>query len=964
MRKEPDIDLSPTAPDDVKFTTCYMCACRCGIKVHLRDGQVPPYRRQSQSSGQQGRAVRQGLVRIMQHYSPARLRKPLKRVGERGKGEFVEIEWDEALAIATRLAVGHPRAAIPKKLAFFTGRDQSQSLTGWWAAQFGTPNFAAHGGFCSVNMAAAGLYTIGGSFWEFGEPDWDRAKYFMLFGVAEDHDSNPIKAGLAKLKARGAKIVSVNPIRTGYSAIADEWIGIRPGTDGLFVLALVHELLHADNDRSRLSRPLRQRALAGHPGARARPITACSRATRTANRWPGTRAKRRLVNAMSADVAPAVVGEFTLADGRKAVPVFQLVAERYMDERYSPDAVAATCGVSADAIRRIAAELAEIAFEQTIELDVEWTDWAGRKHDKIVGRPVAIHAMRGVSAHTNGFHTCRAIHLLQALLGAIDCPGGFRFKAPFPQADSAGAKARRQERRRADDAAQRHAARLPTGPEDLLVEPDGTPIRIDKAFSWEAPLATHGMMHMVIANAWRGDPYPIDTLFMYMANMAWNSSMNTAARHRHAHRQGRRRPLQDPALHLFGRLCVRDGRLRRSRAARHDLSRALGLHLDAGSRDRLGRRAGATPSASRSSRPTATCALSRRCCSISARGSGCRGMTNDGRRRRNIPAAIPTTSSITSARPASGRSPAGAAKRARITGAARSIQTSSKPMSTTSASGITSSRRTRSSTNSPTRLISNSPRDMGFVARRASRSSSSSIPSRCRSSAWRRRATAPIQPPDDLRARVKAAFDPLPIWYAPLEEERVDRTAYPLHALTQRPMIMYHSWGSQNAWLRQILGRNRLYVATATARELGLADGDWVRVVQPQRRDQGPDQDDGRRQSRHGLDLERHRQAIGRLDARAGCAGSAQGISAQSSDQRTAARRSRRSPTARIPIRSRVRRRGSICACGSKNASAGDETTQPQFADTAATAGLAGAAAHRRGARSPVELGEAAGQSS
>ncbi len=94
-------------------------------------------------------------------------------------------------------------------------------------------------------MAAAGLYTFGGSFWEFGEPDWEHTQYFLLFGVAEDHASNPIKIGLGKLKARGAKIVSVNPVRTGYSAIADEWIGIRPGTDGLFVGALIHELLAA-----------------------------------------------------------------------------------------------------------------------------------------------------------------------------------------------------------------------------------------------------------------------------------------------------------------------------------------------------------------------------------------------------------------------------------------------------------------------------------------------------------------------------------------------------------------------------------------------------------------------------------------------------------------------------------------------------------------------------------------------
>ena len=46
----------------------------------------------------------------------------------------------------------------------FTGRDQMQALTGLFARQFGTPNYAAHGGFCSVNMAAGMIYTVGGSF--------------------------------------------------------------------------------------------------------------------------------------------------------------------------------------------------------------------------------------------------------------------------------------------------------------------------------------------------------------------------------------------------------------------------------------------------------------------------------------------------------------------------------------------------------------------------------------------------------------------------------------------------------------------------------------------------------------------------------------------------------------------------------------------------------------------------------
>src|SRR3546814_1537407 len=136
----------------------------------------------------------------MQHYSPARLEKPLLRVGERGKGEFREIEWDEARQIATDW-LAPIRERNPDELAFFTGRDQSQALTGWWAQQFGTINYAAHGGFCSVNMAAGGLYTLGGSFWEFGEPDWDHTQYLMLWGVAEDHDSNPIKLGLGEYRA-------------------------------------------------------------------------------------------------------------------------------------------------------------------------------------------------------------------------------------------------------------------------------------------------------------------------------------------------------------------------------------------------------------------------------------------------------------------------------------------------------------------------------------------------------------------------------------------------------------------------------------------------------------------------------------------------------------------------------------------------------------------------------------------
>jgi anaerobic selenocysteine-containing dehydrogenase len=88
-----------------------------------------------------------------------------------------------------------------------------------------------------------------------------------------------------------------------------------------------------------------------------------------------------------------------------------------------------------------------------------------------------------------------------------------------------------------------------------------------------------------------------------------------------------------------------------------------------------------------------------------------------------------------------------------------------------------------------------------------------------------------VVPPEKDRVRILTYFDPLPFWYPPFEEAHIDPATFPLHAITQRPMQMYHSWHSQNAWLRQILGQNRLFMNRGTARGLGLADDDWVWVT-------------------------------------------------------------------------------------------------------------------------------------
>src|SRR6185295_17866572 len=117
---DPDIALSEPSADQIKTTTCYMCACRCGIRVHLKDGKVRYIDGNRDHPVNKGVLCGKGSAGIMQHYSPARLREPLLRVGPRGSGEFKQISWDEATALAVQW-LGDVRKTDPRKLAFFTG---------------------------------------------------------------------------------------------------------------------------------------------------------------------------------------------------------------------------------------------------------------------------------------------------------------------------------------------------------------------------------------------------------------------------------------------------------------------------------------------------------------------------------------------------------------------------------------------------------------------------------------------------------------------------------------------------------------------------------------------------------------------------------------------------------------------------------------------------------------------------
>jgi anaerobic selenocysteine-containing dehydrogenase len=824
----------------VRTTTCYMCACRCGIRVHLQDGEIRYIDGNPNHPLNKGVICAKGASGIMKQHSPARLTRPLRRKAgaERGAGEFEPISWDEAFAtLESRLA--SIRATDPKKFALFTGRDQMQALTGLFARQFGTPNYAAHGGFCSVNMAAGMIYTIGGSFWEFGGPDLDRAKLFVMIGTAEDHHSNPLKIAISKFKRAGGRFVSINPIRTGYSAIADEWIPIKPGTDGALLLAIIHELLATGlYDREFLVRFSNAGQLVDCDEASDEcgllVVDAASPEVNPMyprNKLWWDRHAQCAVATHTPGADPSLFGTFRLPDGRTVKPALQLLDERVKD--CTPEWAAAITGIAATTIRRLAHEMGITARDQKIELPIAWTDSWGVEHETVTGNPVAFHAMRGLAAHSNGFQTIRALAILMSLLGTIDRPGGFRHRPPFPRAIPPSAKPPNGPHAvKPNTPLASLALGWPASPDDLFVDDDGNPVRIDKGFSWHHPLSVHGLMHDVVTNAWRGDPYRIDTLMIFMANLAWNSTMHTTEVRRMLNDKDANGEYKIPFIVVcdafqsettaFADLVLPDT----TYLERHDVMSMLDRPISEydGPMDSV--RVPVVP-------PTGECRPFQEVLIELASRLQLPAFTNsDGSRKfRDYPDFVVNYETepgsgigfLSGWRGASGdQFMKGAPNKEQWQHYADNdcvfhyeLPPSYRYMRNWNKGYMEWAQRVRLRRFDDPVLIQ----------------IHSEVMQRFRLAAQGKRPGR--RPPSELRERVERFFDPLPFYHEPLEVALTDRTRYPLAAVTQRPMAMYHAWDSQNAWLRQIHAHNYLFVNPVTARAAGIDDDGWMWVESP-----------------------------------------------------------------------------------------------------------------------------------
>ena len=586
---------------------------------------------------------------------------------------------------------------------------------------------------------------------------------------------------------------------------------------------------------------------------------------------------------------PALEGHYTLADGTRVAPSFQLLRERVAS--CTPDWAEAITGIPAARIVKLAEELGETALRHAFELPIPWTDAWGKQHPTTQARPVAFHAMRGLAAHSNGFQTVRALAVLMSVLGTIDAPGGFRHKAPYPRHIVPNYRAF-NDPGMIQPNTPLNAAPLgfPANPEELAINPDGSPIRIDHAFSWEHPLSAHGLMHNVIGNAVKGDPYRLDTLLIFMANMAWNSSMNTMVAREMLNRKDADGEYMIPFLVVcdafqsetvaFADLVLPDT----TYLERHDVMSMLDRPISEfdGPVDSV--RVPVVP-------PTGECRpFQEVLIELASRLKFPAFTTADGARKfKDYP------EFVVNFQPQPG---IGFLMGWRGKDGTQHLRGEPNP------------KQWEMYAQNDCVFQYHMPETMHFM-----RNWNREYLDFAKEKGWRQKndpvqlalysdtlqsfrlaaqgKTKGRQPPDTLRKRIETYFDPLPFWYAPLEDAATDLAAFPLNAITQRPMAMYHSWDSQNAWLRQIHSHNYLQVNPLTAARGRHRRRRLVLDREPvgQGALHGALQRGGR--AGHGVDLERDRQGRRRVAARARRRRVEEGLPAEPPDQRRPAVRRR-----------------------------------------------------------------------
>ncbi len=248
------ISGGPVHPDftGTRLGVCNLCEAICGIELTIDNGDVTSIRGNDADPLSRGHICPKGVALADVYTDPDRLRRPVRRTGTGADATWTEIGWDEALdLVADGLAAAvndHGKNA----LGTYVGNPNAHSLGAMTHGFELIKSFRTRNKFSASSVDQIPHMYVG--MLQFGHqlllpvPDLDRTQYLLVLGA------NPMASNgslwtvpdfpnrVRELKARGGKLVVLDPRRTETAKVATEHHFVRPASDAAVLLAMVHTL--------------------------------------------------------------------------------------------------------------------------------------------------------------------------------------------------------------------------------------------------------------------------------------------------------------------------------------------------------------------------------------------------------------------------------------------------------------------------------------------------------------------------------------------------------------------------------------------------------------------------------------------------------------------------------------------------------------------------------------------------
>jgi anaerobic selenocysteine-containing dehydrogenase len=234
--------MSKIAEDiQIKKTACAICSTCCPVDAFVKDGKMLSVEGSMDAPGCNGTICAKGAAAPQFVYNKERLLYPMKRIGERGSGEFERITWEEAYQMIREKLLGIKENYGARSTVFYTGYPK------WYRPAFlrlsngyGSPNYCSESSVCYQAVVLAWRIMYGN---DLAYPDLRNART-VLFWSANMYYSNAPKSDVIRnLKKQGKKLIVVDPRKSPTALDADIHLQLLPGTDGALALSMAHVII-------------------------------------------------------------------------------------------------------------------------------------------------------------------------------------------------------------------------------------------------------------------------------------------------------------------------------------------------------------------------------------------------------------------------------------------------------------------------------------------------------------------------------------------------------------------------------------------------------------------------------------------------------------------------------------------------------------------------------------------------